>query len=180
MKDMEKIIFHPIRMRIIQMIAQSRTATVAALAEGLADIPRSTIYHHMGILCENQILRVVREQKVRGTYEKEYGLNYDEIAVPAENTERAVSNLLLKLYAGFRSYFAVPNQDPVRDQLFLSVNTLMLADEEFEDCRRELFDVIQTYMNRPAAENRRPRLLSVVSAPCAGEQKGGSEKEEKA
>ena len=56
----------------------------------------------------------------------------------------------------------------------------MLADEEFEDCRRELFDVIQTYMNRPAAENRRPRLLSVVSAPCAGEQKGGSEKEEKA
>ena len=43
MKDMEKIIFHPIRMRIIQMIAQSRTATVAALAEGLADIPRSTI-----------------------------------------------------------------------------------------------------------------------------------------
>ena len=73
MKDMEKIIFHPIRMRIIQMIAQSRTATVAALAEGLADIPRSTIYHHMGILCENQILHVVREQKVRGTYEKEYG-----------------------------------------------------------------------------------------------------------
>lgn len=91
-----------------------------------------------------------------------------------------MSNLLLKLYAGFSSYFAVPNQDPVRDQLFLSVNTLMLADEEFEDCRRELFDVIQTYMNRPAAENRRPRLLSVVSAPGAGERKDGSEKEEKA
>lgn len=178
MKSLEKIILHPIRMRIIQMVAQQQTATVAALAEAMADIPRSTIYHHMGILCENQILYVAREQKVRGTYEKEYGLNYDRIEVPAENPESAASAMLLKLYADFGSYFAGPDSDPVRDQLFLSVNTLMLGDDEFEECKEELFRMIQKYANRPAAKNRRPRMLSVISSPCTGERTADSGEEE--
>lgn len=179
MKNIEKIILHPIRMRIIQLVAQHRTATVAALADAMADIPRSTIYHHMGILCDNQVLKVVREQKIRGTYEKEYGLNYDKIAAPAENPERAVSNMLLKLYADFTSYYASPNPDPVKDQLFLTVNTLMLSDDEFEGCREELFGIIQKYMNRPAGKNRRPRMLSLVSSPCTGEWHADSFMEEK-
>lgn len=165
MKDPEKIILHPIRMRIIQLIAQQRTMTVASLADTMTDIPRSTIYHHVGILCENHILQIVREQKVRGTYEREYGLNYEQIAVPEERQKSAALSMLLKLYADFSSYFSVPDRDPVRDQLFLTVNTLMLTDEEFDTCKEELFGIIQKYINLEGDQRRRPRMLSLISSP---------------
>ncbi|WP_373266028.1 helix-turn-helix domain-containing protein [Hungatella hathewayi] len=165
MKDPERIILHPIRMRIIQLIAQQRTMTVASLADTMTDIPRSTIYHHVGILCENHILQIVREQKVRGTYEREYGLNYEQIAVPEERQKSAALSMLLKLYADFSSYFSVPDRDPVRDQLFLTVNTLMLTDEEFDTCKEELFGIIQKYINLEGDQRRRPRMLSLISSP---------------
>lgn len=178
MKDIEKILMHPIRMRMIQLIAQQKATTVAALAGAMADVPRSTIYHHIAILLENQILQVMKEHRVRGTYEREYGLNYDRIAIPTEKLESTVSNLLFKLYADFCSYFARPHPDPLRDQLFLSVNTLMLSDEEFETCKTELFRIVQKYCNLPAQPNRSARSLTVISSPSVEEQTTDTSKED--
>lgn len=165
MKNPEKVILHPIRMRIIQLVAHQRATTVAALANAMSDIPRSTIYHHVSILCDNHILQVVREQKVRGTYEREYGLNYDEVMVQEKEQENASLNMLLKLYSDFSTYFAASGANPVRDQLFLSTNTLMLSDEEFVSCKEELFFIIQKYLNLEANQNRRPRSLTLISSP---------------
>ncbi|MGO0807459.1 hypothetical protein ACTPEF_27065 [Clostridioides difficile] len=37
----------------------------------LNDIPRATVYHHVKILEENNMIEVIKENRVRGTIEKE-------------------------------------------------------------------------------------------------------------
>lgn len=45
--------------------------TVSSIADTMGDIPCSMIYRHVKISSENNVLVVVREEKVRGTYERE-------------------------------------------------------------------------------------------------------------
>lgn len=166
MGNLEKIMLHPIRMRIIQLLGHHESMTVAALAEAMGDIPRSTIYHHIGILHDNEIAVIVKEQKIRGTYEREYALNNSTLQIRGEDAGQTVLGLLLQLFADFSGYFAKPEADPAADGLFLSINTLQLSDGDLERFKDELYGVVQKYMNLPAAYGGRTRRISIVSAPC--------------
>lgn len=61
----------PLRTTILDLVLE-RAATVAEFAEAVGR-PKSTVAHHVGVLVEAGMLRVVRTRKVRAIDERFYG-----------------------------------------------------------------------------------------------------------
>ena len=73
-------------------------------------------------------------------------------------------------YASFQNYFSGENPDPGKDKVFLNNTILMANDKEFEQFLLELRDILIKY-NFEVAEGRKPRDISVISAPLKNEKK---------
>ena len=167
MRTLEDLLLHPVRMRIIQHLSSLESATVGNLVELMNDVPRITIYRHINILHESGLLSVVKEVKIRGTYEREYALNTGKLQQTlAQNpVQESVYTFIIRLLSNFESYFKTEGADPVKDRLFLTENTLLLSDDEFEQFINSIYSVVKQYMNRPAAPERKARQISIVSSP---------------
>lgn len=50
-------------MRIIQESAKGQTITANELCEKISDVPRTTMYRHIKILVDNNIISIVSEKK---------------------------------------------------------------------------------------------------------------------
>ena len=66
-----KAIGHPLRTSILSLLHE-RAATVTELANAL-ERPKSTVAHHVKVLTEAGLLRVVRTRRVRAIEERFYG-----------------------------------------------------------------------------------------------------------
>lgn len=66
-----RAIAHPLRSTILDLVLE-RAATVAELATAL-DRPNSTVAHHVDVLVEAGMLRVVRTRRVRAIDERHFG-----------------------------------------------------------------------------------------------------------
>src|SRR6478609_908803 len=66
-----KAIGHPLRTTILQLLHE-RAATVTELA-GALERPKSTVAHHVKVLREAGLARVVRTRRVRAIEERFYG-----------------------------------------------------------------------------------------------------------
>jgi DNA-binding transcriptional ArsR family regulator len=62
---------HPLRSTILDLVLE-RAATVGELAAAVAR-PKSTVAHHVGVLAEAKMLKVVRTRRVRAIDERFYG-----------------------------------------------------------------------------------------------------------
>jgi DNA-binding transcriptional ArsR family regulator len=66
-----RAIAHPLRSLILDLLLE-RAATVAELAAA-AGRPKSTMAHHVGVLVDTGMLRVIRTRRVRAIDERYYG-----------------------------------------------------------------------------------------------------------
>ena len=161
---------NPTRMRIIQELAKGQSLTATELCERIGDVPRTTLYRHIGVLVENGIVSIVSEKKIRGGLERSLALNVGEIARnnSLENASRKVLGFLMNRYARFHKYFSGANPDPGRDRIFFNTTVLMMDDEEFGRFPSELQGLLVKY-SLGAADGRRPRDISVISTPVEGD-----------
>ncbi len=82
-----RAIGHPLRTTILGLLHE-RAATVTQLAEA-TDRPKSTVAHHVKVLAEAGLLRVVRTRKVRAIDERFYGRTARMFYVPVERATAA-------------------------------------------------------------------------------------------
>ena len=161
---------NPVRMRIIHILATTPSITVTEVSEKMSDIPRTTIYRHVKILLENDILTVVSEKKIRGSLERTLSLNIAEIKKhnTLENASQNVLSFLLKKYTQFNNYFLSDMVDTGKDQIFCNNTVLMLTDQEFDQFLIDLRDLLLKN-NFEYKEGRRARDISIISAPPESE-----------
>jgi DNA-binding transcriptional ArsR family regulator len=166
MKDAMELILNPIRIRIIQVLSTNETITASELCEKMKDVPRTTLYRHISILLENNILMVVSEKKIRGSLERTLALNTAAISEinTMENAPQNVLGFLMNKYARFKNYWDSESADPAKDRLFLSNSVVMLNDQEYDQFLSELWGLIQKY-NYEFAEGRKARDISMISLP---------------
>lgn len=161
---------NPVRMRIVQELASRPSLTATELCEKMGDVPRTTMYRHIGVLLENDIVSVVSEKKIRGSLERSLALNVGQITGnnTLENASQTVLGFLMNRYARFQKYFSGSNPDPGRDKIFFNTTVLMMDDEEFGQFLSELQGLLKKY-SLETAEGRRPRDISVISTPAEGD-----------
>ncbi len=170
MKDINEVMLNPVRMRIIQELSTRRSITATELCEKISDVPRTTMYRHINILLDNNILSVVSEKKIRGSLERTLALNTGEISKnnTLKNACQNALGFLMNRYARFHNYFSGENPNPGRDKLFMNNTILMMDDNEFDQFLSELRELLLKYSFQNT-DGRKPRDISIISAPPESE-----------
>lgn len=117
-----EVLIHPVRLSILQYLCIHKKATTSEIISSLPAVSKASIYNHIRLLEQNQIIEVVQENRIRGTIEKIYSLK----KVAKNNDFNAILTFLLSLLSDFQKYYE-KEPDPTKDMLFAGRDYLLLT-----------------------------------------------------
>mgnify|MGYP002792733590 FL=1 len=185
--DLAKIVMNPVRIRIAQYFLVHEQGTPAQIGEELSDVPKASLYRHMKIMEDAGLIRVVQENKKRGTVEKVYKLEQENPMGSREPGKEEVAQLihssLLGIMGEFQRYLKREDADPQKDMISLTSAVFLLTDEEFQEFFSKMGELYSSMINNQPDGKRRPRKLTLISSPVTEEKekkkKEGSGREER-
>ena len=166
-EDLE-VTFHPIRSRILILIATSKELSGTQIREELQDVPQATLYRHINALVKANIIEVCRENRVRGAVEKIYTLKEMPIDPNEVSNEYIIEvgyKFILSLLGQLASYSKRKDIDVKKDMLTFQTAPMNLSDEEYMELMMEIGHIFQKYIKYEPKEGRRLRSVSTVVIP---------------
>lgn len=171
--DTLDLLLHPVRLRIVHALSGERVRTTADLCASLPDVPKTTVYRHVGLLAGGGVLEVADEQRVRGAVERHYRLRRDRAVVEPEagasmsidDHRRGFAAAMAALLAEFNAYLDRPGADPFPDSVGYQQGILWLSEAETAQVLGDLRAVLMARAGNRAAPGRHPRLMSLVQFP---------------
>jgi DNA-binding transcriptional ArsR family regulator len=166
------LIIHPIRMRMI-IAFNNRQLTPKQLAAELKDVAPATLYHHLTLLTDAGITRVVEERLVRGTLrEKVYTLSDASTVLSLDQIAGASKDELLQYFLVFVSkligdharYLDLKESGYDADAGYQQF-PLYLSDEEFVQFVQEFNAALLPWLKKEPAPGRHRRLLTTILIP---------------
>lgn len=171
--DTLELLLHPVRLRIVWALSGRHVHTTSNLCARLPDVPKTTVYRHVGLLAEAGLLEVADEQRVRGVVERHYRLRRDRAVI--DDTAAAAMTLddhrhgfaaaMAALLTEFNAYLERPDADPFADSVGYRQGILWLSEEETAEMIGELRAVLATRSGNQPAPGRTPRLMSLIQFP---------------
>jgi hypothetical protein len=171
--DTLDLLLHPVRIRIVHAMSGGRTLTTSDLCARLPDVPKTTVYRHVGLMTAAGVLEVAGEQRVHGAVERRYRLNRARAVISLdaaasmslEDHRHGFAAAVAALLAEFNAYLDREHADPTADSVGYRQIPLWLNRDELAELIAELRSAIVSRMdNKPAAE-RRLYLLSPILFP---------------
>jgi DNA-binding transcriptional ArsR family regulator len=95
------LIIHPIRLRILRELSSAQLTT-QELSERLEDVPTSSIYRHIKLLLDGELVEVADARLVKGIQEKTYRLVQPAILGPDD-----VANWTAEDHLGYFTTYAL-------------------------------------------------------------------------
>jgi DNA-binding transcriptional ArsR family regulator len=171
--DTLELLLHPIRLRIVWAMSGGRTSTTSELCARLPDVPRTTVYRHVGLLADAGLLEVVDERRVRGVVERYYRLRRDRTVIDAEagasmslaDHRHGFAAAMAAMLAEFNAYLDRQGADPVADSIGYRQGTFWLSQDEITEMIGELRQVFLARAGNQPAPGRTQRLISLVQFP---------------
>jgi DNA-binding HxlR family transcriptional regulator len=170
-KTKASLITHPVRARLI-LTLMGRELTTQQMAALLPDIPRTSLYRHIRELTEAGVFEVVAETAIRGTVERRYAVLLRSATLSREDIQDAGHEEYLRLVTGFLG--AIMNvyqayldrhEQGLAENTLLRVNSVNLTDEEFQQFRRQLTDLLTAVQANPLTPERRRRVIGLLGVP---------------
>ncbi|MCP3032556.1 helix-turn-helix domain-containing protein [Halobacillus sp. A1] len=153
-KSKENVILHPVRMKIIQYLSKG-AATSYEIVKGLPQIPQATLYRHLKILNEENIIHVIEEKKIRGALEKTYALQENGARINAEDFMTMSEDEQIQLFTTLYFYllnkteeYIKSNKNIEKDPFGFNQLDLDLTEDEFANMRKDLLEVYEKYGKR--------------------------------
>lgn len=171
--DTPDLLLHPVRLRIVHAMSGGRVRTTSDLCAHLADVPKTTVYRHVGLLAEAGVLEVAGEQRVHGAVERRYRLHRDRAVIgrdPAasmslEDHRQVFAAAMATLLAEFNSYLDQDRADPAADMAGYIQLPLWLSRDELAGLIREVRRALLARRDNEATPDRRPYLVSPILFP---------------
>ncbi|MFI6095351.1 helix-turn-helix domain-containing protein [Lentzea sp. NPDC051213] len=169
-----ELLLHPVRLRIVYALSGDSVRTTAEISERLSDVPKTSVYRHVGLLLEGGLLEVVAEKRVRGAVERHYRLRQDRTTIAPEDGKAmslddhraGFASAMAALLGEFNGYLDRPGAMPFDDSVCYRQGVIWLDDDETGEVLEELRAVLaKRAANRPV-DGRRPRLMSVIQFPA--------------
>ncbi|ATL70298.1 helix-turn-helix domain-containing protein [Nocardia terpenica] len=172
--DHLELLLHPVRLRIVHALAGGRVCTTAELCASLPDIPKTTVYRHVGLLTEGAVLEIADEKRVRGTVERYYRLHPARPRIPAEagatmsadDHRQAFTAAMAALLAEFDAYLNRPGADPYADAVGYRQGIVWLTPEERQDWVRDMTAALKDKLSKGPGPGRIPHLASWIMFPA--------------
>jgi DNA-binding transcriptional ArsR family regulator len=174
--DTLALLVHPVRLRIVFAMSGGQTRTTSDLCTHLPDVPKTSVYRHVGLLADAGVLEVAAEERVHGAVERHYRLRQDRVAVGADvaasmsldDHRRAFAAGMAAVLAEFNAYLDRPGADPIADQVGYRQGVLWLSSEERAKMIEGLRSVLRDVVGNEPAPDRSPHLVTAIFFP-AGE-----------
>ena len=172
-----ELIIHPVRMRILQTLV-GETLTTQEIAGQLPDVPKSSIYRHLKLLLQGDMIAVAEARLINGIQEKVYTLAQsprlgpNEIAeLTADDHLRYFSTYVMTLLHGFAAYLsraeATDSLNLLADRVGYTEAYFYATDEELLALAAAMNEVITKLMQNHAGNGRRRYKFAVVTHPEA-------------
>lgn len=156
MPSKAEVLMNPVRMKIVQVLMRNKEAglTPLEMVKIIEDVSQATLYRHIQVLLDADVIRIAKEQKVRGVSEKFYTLNENELRLDPDEWNKSskeeklnyISYYQLLLFSQYQSYLSeVEEKDTAEDRATFSFVELKLSDDTFTDFQKELNDLIYKY-----------------------------------
>jgi hypothetical protein len=173
--DTVDLLLHPVRIRVVHAFAGGRTLTTAELGERLADVPKTTLYRHVGMLAAAGLLEVTGEQRVHGAVERTYRLNRartrispeEAAAMTVDDHRNGFAAAVAALLADFNAYLDQPGADPSTDMVGYVHLPLWLSQEELASIAGQVREILVSKVDNTPAPGRRLYLVSPIVFPLA-------------
>jgi DNA-binding transcriptional ArsR family regulator len=173
--DTLRLLLHPVRLRIVHAMSGGLTRTTSDLCARLPDVPKTTVYRHVGLLAEAGVLEVAGEQRVHGAVERRYRLcreraviDQDMAAAMSLDEHRSgFAAAVAGLLAEFNTYLDSDHADPTADSVGYRQIPLWLNQEELAELISEIRGAVVSKMGSKPAPGRRLHLLSPILFPIA-------------
>jgi len=155
MKIVETLM-HPVRMKIYLALIgnQDKGLTPLEMLDILKDVPQATLYRHIQVLLEADIIHVIKEKKVKAVSEKYYALNKTEKVfgekewseISKEEKLNYISYYQLVLLSKYQGYLdKLEDTNNQEDTSTFSVLELKLNKKQFSDFQNELNELMKKY-----------------------------------
>jgi hypothetical protein len=167
-----RLIFHPVRMRLITAIS-GRQLTTKQILKAIPDIPQATLYRHIGALIKGGVIEVVELRKIRGVEERVLRMksppsieSRDLKGKTRSELEQMAIVFVSELLSDMRRYLRGKKKpDPFRDGVQVSKVTLHLSDAELADLNGKIMKMIFAASENPPMASRRGRIFSYTIIP---------------
>jgi DNA-binding transcriptional ArsR family regulator len=171
--DLLDLLVHPVRLRIVFAMSGGQTRTTSDLCTQLPDVPKTSVYRHVGLLADAGVLEVADEQRVHGAVERHYRLRGERAAIGADvaaamsldDHRRAFAAGMAAVLAEFNAYLDRPGADPVADQVGYRQGVLWLGPDE----RTKLIDGLRSGVGwlstTSRSRERSPHLVTAIFFP---------------
>ncbi len=169
-----ELLGNPVRLRIVHALRGGRTLTTSQLAELITDVSKATLYRHVDLLAEGEILEVAEERRVRGAVERLYRLRQDRASIDpalietltADDHRKGFATAAAALLAEFNAYLDRDQADPIADLVGYRQHAIWLNREELETLILGLRAAILPVLANEQTPDRARYLLSPILFPA--------------
>lgn len=167
------LILHPVRLRILGLLAHEQLTT-QAIGAFMPDVPKSSIYRHLKLLLEGEIIAVVETRLINGIEEKVYGLRVaPRITDPADMADLTREEHLhyftvfvTDLLHGYMNYLEQsPLVDMFADRVGYTNAQFYATAEEVDTLGVAINAALLPLAHNGPGEGRELRKLAVISHP---------------
>ena len=162
--DTLDLLLHPVRLRIMHAMSGGRVLTTSDLCARLPDVPKTSVYRHVGLLAE---------AGVHGAVERRYRLHRARAVIDEETAasmtlddhRQAFAAAMATLLAEFNTYLDQEHADPFADSVGYIQVPLWLSEDELAGLIDEVRSALVARRDNEATPDRSPYLASPILFP---------------
>jgi DNA-binding transcriptional ArsR family regulator len=170
------LIIHPVRFRILRVMGQD-AVTTQEIADRLPDVPKSSIYRHLKLLLEGDMVMVTETKLVNGIQEKVYQLAQrpylsaeDMADLSAEEHIQYFTTYVMSLVQDFAVYVSDAEGnggkvDMLADRTGYTEVEFYATLAELDQLNVELNTAFLKLINNPPGNGRQKHKFSIVTHP---------------
>ncbi len=164
---------NPIKCKLLFEIHNKERMTAKQLSETFNDITHATLYRYLKKMTADDILKIVEENKIRGTIEKVYSINSDlSIDIEKmilENNGQAYLMLFTQFVMGltkeFREYASRTDINILNDGSGFSVAPIYATTEELAIIMTKIGEVLTPYFDNKKTNERDLHNIAIITTP---------------
>ncbi|MDF2524650.1 MAG: DNA-binding protein [Clostridiales bacterium] len=164
---------NPIKSRILYEISSKGEVTAKQLAEIHSDIPHATLYRYLRKMTADNILKVVKENQIRGTVEKVYAI-VDDLLVDIkkmldENNGQAYmmlfSNFIIGLMEEFKGYTSHADINLLEDGSGFNTTSIYATTGELQSAMIEIIKILTPLAQNEKTPERSLHSIAIITTP---------------
>ncbi len=164
------LIFHPVRIRVLTTLS-GRQLTIKDLAKEMPDVSQPSLYRHVGLLIEAKMIKVIKEERIRGSILRYLELNtaadmkLDLKTVPVEHRIEYFARYLLLMLQSYTKTLRSGKVDVSTTPMPFMGVPLNLTDAELKELFGLVVNFVQDKMEVLESDDSRRFLISFMAIP---------------